>query len=115
MSTSCSDTALIGKWGLDGNYRSPVPPGTGFPTKHGFSYFYGQSDQWQCHNYYPSFQFLNDRNITVPKNVGASDAKCGPFRAHCSWSGDMWTKAAVEYIHNHSKYSGRPPFFLYLV
>ena len=48
-------TRLIGKWGLDGNYPEPQPPGSAFPTLQGFDSFYGQSDQYQCHDYYPPF------------------------------------------------------------
>ena len=61
-------TRLIGKWGLDGNFQTPRPPNVGFPTLQGFQSFYGQSDQWQCHDYYPQFQFNDTQNLTVPRN-----------------------------------------------
>ena len=37
----------------------------------------GQSDQWQCHDYYPPFMFNNSANLTVPRNVGANKQSCG--------------------------------------
>jgi arylsulfatase A-like enzyme len=109
------DTGLIGKWGLDGNPKVPVAPSTGFPTKHGFDYFLGSSNQWICHNYYPAWQYHNNDNVTIPENVGASVKSCGSSdHEKCSWSGELWTIAAVEYIKNHSAGANRPPFFLYL-
>ena len=33
--------ARAGKWGLDGNYATPRPPGVAFPTLQGFDGFYG--------------------------------------------------------------------------
>jgi uncharacterized sulfatase len=119
-------TGLIGKWGLDGNFKVPRSPGAGFPTRHGFDFFLGQSDQWQCHNYYPSFQFLGDENTTIRANLGASTETCGADRTNCEWTGDIWTAAAVDFIRNAtSRANGvqqapvptaaKPkPFFLYL-
>lgn len=111
-------TKLIGKWGLDGNYRTPQPPTAGFPTLQGFDGFYGQSDQWQCHNYYPSFMFNGTTNFTVEQNIGASPKSCGPDRGKCVWSGDLWTTNAIQFIHEQKQTVGasaRPqPWFLYL-
>lgn len=57
-------TKLIGKWGLDGNYPKPRAPQEGFPTLQGFGEFYGQSDQFQCHDYYPPFMFNGTHTCT---------------------------------------------------
>ena len=106
------DTALIGKWGLDGNPKAPNAPGPGYPTKQGFMYFQGQSNQWQCHDYFPPFQSIGDANVTIEQNAGASPETCGDFHADCAWTGDLWTDAAVGYVRNHS--TSDKPFFLYL-
>lgn len=109
-------TALIGKWGLDGNFQKPRAPAAGFPTLHGFDWFYGQSDQWQCHDYYPPFMFNKSENLSVVANVGASKAKCGHDFENCIWSAELWTEDAISYIINKGA-SRRPagkPFFLYL-
>ena len=106
-------TRLIGKWGLDGNYQKPKPPGEGFPTLQGFDHFYGQSDQWQCHDYYPPFMFNDTSNLTVPANVGASVESCGPDHEKCAWSADLWTIDAIDWIVANSLEHNRP-WFLYL-
>ena len=67
------ETFLLGKWGLDGNYKTPQPPTEGFPTKQGFDYFYGQSDQWQCHDYYPP-QHRAEPAPTARPSAGRADA-----------------------------------------
>ena len=103
-------TRLIGKWGLDGNFQTPRPPNVGFPTLQGFQSFYGQSDQWQCHDYYPQFQFNDTQNLTIPRNKGSSNATCGVDHAECVWSADLWTLDAVDWITAHKN----DPWFLYL-
>ena len=103
-------TRLIGKWGLDGNYAKPRPPGVAFPTLQGFGSFYGQSDQYQCHDYYPPFMFNDTANLTVVKNGGASVDFCGPEHSKCVWSADLWTADAVDWVCG----SKEVPWFLYL-
>ena len=102
-------TALIGKWGLDGNWEYPQPPGDGFPTKNGFDSYLGQSNQVQCHNYYPSFQFQNSTNTTISANANASELTCGEGYGDCKWSGDIWTDAAVAYLKAHAAARTRAP------
>ena len=110
------ETFLLGKWGLDGNYKTPQPPTEGFPTKQGFDYFYGQSDQWQCHDYYPPFMFNGTRNVTIETNTLASVNKCGgPDHEKCTWSADLWTSDAVRIIRGRRKKpTAAQPFFMYL-
>lgn len=105
-------TRLIGKWGLDGNYPKPKPPGVAFPTKQGFDGFYGQSDQYQCHDYYPPFMFNDTANLTVSKNVGASVETCGYEHSKCVWSADLWTTDAVDWVSAAG--ANKAPWFLYL-
>ena len=104
-------TALVGKWGLDLNPKLPIPPGVGFPSRQGFDYFYGQSNQWECHDYYPSWLFVNETNTTIAKNLRASKASCGADHEKCTWSGDLFTTAAVDWIQQQGSAT---PWFLYL-
>uniref|UniRef100_A0A7S4DKW1 Sulfatase N-terminal domain-containing protein n=1 Tax=Lotharella globosa TaxID=91324 RepID=A0A7S4DKW1_9EUKA len=107
LSDAGYDTALIGKWGL-GDINT-----TGDPGAKGFNYFFGQTDQANCHNYYPSFMYRNQDNVTIPENVGASDATCGPDREKCKWSGDLWTEEAIKFLGKFAE-GEKDPFFLYL-
>eukprot|EP00049_Salpingoeca_infusionum_P006356 m.105623 g.105623 ORF g.105623 m.105623 type:complete len:506 (+) comp13283_c0_seq3:337-1854(+) len=105
--------AIEGKWALDGNYNDPQPPSFGFPTLRGFDYYYGQSDQTQCHNYYPAWMYRGEQNITVNQNLNADPESCGADAKSCLWSGDAWTQDAVTFLKNHTNTSSTP-FFLYL-
>lgn len=108
-------TYLLGKWGLDGNFRVPQPPNAGFPTKQGFDHFFGQSDQWQCHNYYPAWMFNKTVNITIDANEHATKNTCGKDYKECVWSADLWTDAAIKIINAQKPPStGAKPFFMYL-
>lgn len=103
-------TGHIGKWGLGAINSS------GDPMSKGFDYYFGQTDQAKCHNYYPSLMWRNKSPVTIEKNVNASKAKCGVDRANCSWSGDLWTADAKSFLKDHAAggaYEGKP-FFLYL-
>jgi arylsulfatase A-like enzyme len=103
-------TALVGKWGLDLNPKQPVPPSVGFPTKQGFDYFYGQSNQWECHNYFPAWIFVNNTNTSIAKNLHASATSCGAQHEKCVWSADLFTSAATDWIAQQRAKS----WFLYL-
>ena len=107
-------TRLVGKWGLDGSYKVPggMPPTQGFPTLQGFDSFYGQSDQWQCHDFFPPFMYNGTANLTVAKNRGASNASCGHDYNKCAWTGDLWTTDAIDWITESAKEAA--PWFLYL-
>ncbi|EGD75679.1 arylsulfatase A [Salpingoeca rosetta] len=91
-------TAAIGKWGLDGNPLLPHPIGDGFPTRQGFDMYYGQSSEIECYNYYPAWMYDSEHNVTIQANRNATPQACGHDYAQCSWSGDLWTQRAVDYI-----------------
>lgn len=105
-------TAHFGKWGL-GDVDTPASPIT-----KGFDVYYGQTDQNDCHNYYP-YRMDSNRaeavNFTeyLVDNKMASPASCGADRDNCTWTGDIWTDLAVGYIHERTP-SEPEPFFLYL-
>jgi arylsulfatase A-like enzyme len=96
-------TALIGKWGLDHNLKpnasAPLPtPGEGFPTRQGFDEFYGQNNQWECHNYFPSFLWRGNASVAVPQNANASAERCGNDLSECAWASDLFTEEAVAFL-----------------
>ncbi|MGA1015144.1 MAG: sulfatase-like hydrolase/transferase [Limisphaerales bacterium] len=53
-------TGIIGKWGLG------EPGTTGIPTSKGFDYFFGYLNQRHAHNYYPSYLWKNEQQISLP-------------------------------------------------
>jgi len=99
-------TALVGKWGL--GYNNTV----GAPRKHGFDYYYGQLDQKECHNYYPPFIWENENKILLPENTNASRDLCMSSPSSCSYTMDLFTNKALEYLKNQTK--SDKPFFLFL-
>ena len=55
-------TALCGKWGL-GDARPATL--TGLPNNQGFDHFFGYLNQVHAHNYYPSFLWRNQANVSI--------------------------------------------------
>ena len=120
--------ALIGKWGLDdGNPKpthpaTPGAPGPGFPLRQGFDEFYGQNNQWECHNYFPSFLWRGNATEVVAANVNASlgaDGCGGSELQACAWASELFTDEALTYIRargaeRQADGIASQPFFLYL-
>src|SRR4051812_17180701 len=99
-------TALCGKWGL-GDVDD-----VGAPTKHGFDYFFGYTDQVHAHNYYPAYLFENDKRYPLPNVMPANAAPRGQGVAveKKVWSHDVIAEKAVTWL----KANAEKPFFLYL-
>ncbi len=77
LSKAGYDTAMFGKWGL-GNINETDPSSNyNDPISKGFDYYYGQVNQENCHNYFPSFQWLGQKKVDIPRNSGASNTTCG--------------------------------------
>jgi len=110
------DTILVGKWGMGGIGSS------GYPTKKGFHQFYGQTSQLNCHNYYPPFMWRNEEKEEIKNNKLASRLTCGHDFDGCDWSGDLWTREAVDYLDRHAEKrhlqringEDETPFFMFL-
>ena len=49
----------------------------------------------------------------LPRNKDASRQKCGVDYANCDWSGDVWTRDAVDWIRGRANI--RVPWFLYAI
>jgi arylsulfatase A-like enzyme len=90
------DTALFGKWHLDGYDPDAIP------TRHGFQTFKGWLTQnGSTQGYYPEKRYNNTDLLEIPEN---SDGKRGRYGT------TIVTEDAVDYIAHHT---GKP-FFLYV-
>jgi len=110
-------TAVIGKWGLqgedDGGWGTPRERGTGggspavwrgYPTKRGFDYFYGYVRHSDGHYHYPKEDgtevWENDREVS------AGLAGC--------YTTDLFTARAKRWIADRTAARPDQPFFLFL-
>ena len=98
-------TGIIGKWGLG------EPGTTGIPTSKGFDYFFGYLNQRHAHNYYPSYLWKNEQQISLPNVVINEDASGGGVSSNkIAYSHDLIMEEAARFIDQHAAH----PFFLYL-
>lgn len=102
-------TAVIGKWGLQG--REGNSPGTweAYPTKRGFDHFLGYVRHRDGHNHYPAHKapqrppvelYLGDQEISEQLDG--------------SYTTDLFTAAAKQWIVTQRQERPDQPFFLYL-
>ncbi len=94
-------TGLVGKWGLGDTGT------TGAPNAKGFDEFFGYTDQYLAHNYYPDKLWRNDVEVTVEGNVLEAPNVC---KTCTTYSHDLFTTEALGFIERHKE----TPFFLYL-
>ncbi len=104
-------TALIGKWGLQGDNRwdtngSEWPA---HPLKRGFEYSFSYIRHNDGHEHYPK-----EGVYEGPKEVWENYTNVSPGLDKC-YTADLWTAVAKKYIVDHEKggEAGKP-FFLYL-
>eukprot|EP01083_Nonionella_stella_P129626 393323_1 len=62
LSKNGYDTALFGKWGLGFVNNT----GKNDPVSKGFKTYIGQVDQGKCHNYYPPYQWNQQKQVKIP-------------------------------------------------
>lgn len=105
-------TGGVGKWAL-GNVDSPDDIGNaGHPNRNGFDYWFGYLNQSRAHNYYPTYLWENDRQITLPGNV-IGDHPNGRGRVsskRVSYSHDFLTEAALGFVRRNAEH----PFLLHI-
>jgi len=94
-------TGLVGKWGLGDTGTS------GAPNAKGFDEFFGYTDQYLAHNYYPETLWRNDTEVPLEGNVLEAPNIC---KTCTTYSHDLFTKEALGFIERHKG----APFFLYL-
>jgi len=105
-------TGGVGKWAL-GNVNTPDEiHNAGHPNRNGFDYWFGYMNQGNAHNYYPTFLWENDRQVTLPGNV-IGDYPNGRGRVSAqrvSYSHDFMTDAALKFVRGHAG----SPFLLHV-
>lgn len=94
-------TGLVGKWGLGDTGTS------GAPNAKGFEEFFGYTDQYLAHNYYPEKLWRNDTEVPIEGNVPEAPNVC---KTCTTYSHDLFTDEALGFIGRHKE----KPFFLYL-
>ena len=105
-------TGGVGKWAL-GNVDTPAEiDNPGHPNKNGFDYWFGYMNQSNAHNYYPTFLWENDHQVTLPGNVidPSPEARGRVATKRVSYSHDFMTDAAFEFIERNQK----EPFLLHI-
>ena len=102
-------TAAIGKWGLQGNkkWSENGDNWPGRPNKRGFDYFYGYMRHEDGHEHYPKEGIYRGKKEVWEneKEVSAAVDK--------SYTADLWTAAAKNWIKNTVQDQNKP-FFMYL-
>lgn len=109
-------TALIGKWGLEGNdkydlngYQWPA-----HPLKRGFDYYFGYMRHADGHEHYPKEALYRKYWAENSKQVWQNYTNMTPGLDRC-YTADLWTAAAKKYIVDHVRGRDKAkPFFLYL-
>ena len=99
-------TGGVGKWAMGGVGT------TGHPNQNGFDFWMGYLNQSNAHNYYPTFLWENDQQVTLPGNViGNEPAGRGRVASkRVSYSHDFMTNAALNFIHRKKD----NPFLLHI-
>jgi arylsulfatase A-like enzyme len=109
-------TAIIGKWGLEGNDKYDV---NGYlwpahPLKRGFDYYFGYMRHSDGHEHYPKEALYRKYWAENGKEVWQNYTNVTPALDKC-YTADLWTACAKKYITDHIKGKQRSkPFFLYL-
>lgn len=103
-------TGLIGKWGLGDVDTS------GDPTKQGFDFFYGYTDQVLAHNHFPEYLLRNREKEYLNNTVKYLDASSwhkglGSISVkRNSFADELFTREALKFITDNRSRN----FFLYL-
>lgn len=109
-------TAIIGKWGLEGNDKYDL---NGYlwpahPLKRGFDYYFGYMRHSDGHEHYPKEALYRKYWAENGKEVWQDYTNMTPKLDKC-YTADLWTAAAKKYIIDHTRGNDRSkPFFLYL-
>lgn len=107
-------TAMIGKYGLQGNGDSGST-WTSFPTKRGFDEFYGYVRHGDGHLHYPADKWLlgNSTGHRSPKQVWHNHDEVSAGLQKC-YTTDLFTARSKYWINKHVQSQPNTPFFLYL-
>lgn len=107
-------TALIGKYGLQGNGDS-AETWPAYPTKRGFDEFFGYVRHVDGHVHYPAdaWPLGNSENHRQPKQVWHNDREVSAGLSKC-YTTDLFTARSKHWIAEQTKSNPQEPFFLYL-
>lgn len=102
-------TALIGKWGLQGDKQWSNNNGawTAKPNDRGFDYFYGYMRHLDGHEHYPVEGIYGGSKEVWENNTEVSQG------LDKSYTGDLWTAVAKKWIIQKVKNDSKP-FFMVL-
>jgi arylsulfatase A-like enzyme len=103
-------TAIIGKWGLQGDKRWSADGDTwpAHPLNRGFDYFFGYMRHVDGHEHYPKEGLYRN-----PKQVWENRTEISARLDKC-YTADLWTAAAKRWITQQAKGKKASPFFLFL-
>ena len=107
-------TALVGKYGLQGEGNDPET-WPGYPTKRGFDEFFGYVAHVDGHMHYPAEEWpLGDSEIhQTKKNVWWNYQEVSGDLQKC-YTTDLFTARSKHWIAEHQKTKPEQPFFLLL-
>ncbi len=114
MKSAGYSTALIGKYGLQGDGETP-DQWPAYPTKRGFDEFFGYVRHVDGHVHYPAHEWpLGDsEKHRAPKELWWNDREVSSELTKC-YTADLFTARSKNWIADHMASSGDEPFFLYL-
>lgn len=108
-------TALIGKYGLQGDGNSPAS-WSAYPTKRGFQFFHGYVRHADGHQHYPGNEWPlgGSESHRRPKELYENDREISAELDKC-FTPDLFTARAKHWIieRQHGT-TAKSPFFLYL-
>lgn len=100
-------TALFGKWGLQGTGKEPSS-WVAHPLKRGFTHFYGYMRHADGHEHYPKEGIYRGK-----KEVWNDYEEVAGGLDNC-YTADLWTAAAKQWIVNQTKITSQQPFFAFI-
>ncbi|MCC9644749.1 arylsulfatase [Rhodopirellula sp. JC740] len=107
-------TALIGKYGLQGNGKS-AETWPAYPTKRGFDEFFGYVRHRDGHVHYPAdkWPIANSEGHANPVELWHNGEEISSELKGC-YTADLFTAKSKQYLVDHQANSPDQPFFLYL-
>ncbi|WP_194777533.1 sulfatase-like hydrolase/transferase [Pararhodonellum marinum] len=108
LKTAGYATAIIGKYGLQGEGDSPET-WPAYPTKRGFDYFFGYVRHVDGHNHYPA----HSAPLRPPMELYDGNTEISKDLKGC-YTTDLFTAMAKKYVVDHQSNNPDQPFFLYL-
>lgn len=102
-------TAIIGKYGLQGNAGNSPESWEAYPTKRGFDHFFGYVRHGDGHNHYPAHE-ATERGR---KELYAGNEEISSNLEGC-YTTDLFTAEAKRWIVEQHNYNPDRPFLMYL-